>query len=100
MPGKQKQVNISLSLSSYHYLSAAKANLEKLIHLKMSWGAFLVAISAGALAAQAVTGLKLTCPSCEHEMRMTITQLRVVEDEDSAVPAPSSSRERTSRRKQ
>ncbi|MBA7702763.1 hypothetical protein ES703_111537 [subsurface metagenome] len=87
-----KQKNISLSPSSYHYLSIAKAHLEQVTHLSMSWGAFLVAISSGALAAQAISGLKLSCPNCEHEMRMTITQLRVVEDEDSEEPSLSSSR--------
>lgn len=92
MRGKRKQVNISLTPECYYYLSRAKENFEKMTHLRTSWGAFLIAISSGALAAQAISGLRLRCPNCEHGMTMKITQLRVVEEEDSSEPSPASSK--------
>lgn len=81
MPRRGKPKTISLDEEAYYYLTKAKENFEKITHLKISWNAFLVAISSGALAAQAISGLKLSCPDCGHEMRMTITQFKVVEDE-------------------
>ena len=82
MPRRGQPKTISLDEEAFHYLSHAKANFEKITRLKVSWNAFLVAISSGALAAQAISGLKLSCPNCGHEMRMTITQFKVTEDKE------------------
>jgi hypothetical protein len=39
---------------------------------KISWGAFLCALSLGAIAAKALTGLMIRCPGCGDEVTMTL----------------------------
>lgn len=80
MPGGGKQKSISVTPAEYQILSLAKANFERVTGLRVSWAAFLIAISTGALAATAITGLKLKCPSCESQMVMTVTCPRIIED--------------------
>ena len=44
---------------------------------KISWGAYLCALSIGALATKVITGFLITCPECEHEVQMKLVNPRV-----------------------
>jgi len=43
---------------------------------KISWGAYLCALSIGALAARAVIGITSRCPDCGHEVAMKLSNPR------------------------
>ena len=44
---------------------------------KISWGAYLCALSIGALAAKVITGFLIRCPECEHEVEMKLVNPRM-----------------------
>ena len=53
---------------------------------KISWGAYLSALSIGALAAKAITGLTIRCPNCENEVEMTLVNPRRRQSEVRQLP--------------
>jgi len=44
---------------------------------KMSWGAYLTALSLGALAAKALSGLLMRCPNCGGQVEMVLVKPKV-----------------------
>lgn len=69
---RRRQKTISLDEEAFYYLSQARANLEKITRVKMSWEAFLLATSTGSLAISAIAGVHFRCPVCEHEMGLSV----------------------------
>lgn len=45
--------------------------------VKMSWGAYLTALSLGALAAKSLSGLLMRCSNCGQEVEMILVKPRV-----------------------
>lgn len=80
------QKGIFVTLAEHDILCQAKMNFERVTGLRTSWGAFLISISVGALAASAITGLTLRCPNCESEMSMSLICPRIIEDEVAGTP--------------
>ena len=76
---RRKQKTISLDEEAFHYLSEARASLEKVTRVKMSWKSFLLATSTGALALSAVAGAHFRCPVCEHEMGLSVKRVDIID---------------------
>ncbi|MBA7681056.1 hypothetical protein ES703_89384 [subsurface metagenome] len=93
------QKGIFVTDAEFKVLGQAKKNFEVLTGAKPSWGAYLVALSAGALATYAIRGFELRCPSCEATMEMRLVMPTLELNEDSEVPSPSSSREQSVKHK-
>jgi hypothetical protein len=79
---RRKQKTISLDEEAFHYLSQARANLEKITRVKMSWEAFFLATSTGSLAIAAIAGAHIRCPVCEHEMGLSVRGIDVVDKDE------------------
>jgi hypothetical protein len=94
------QKSISVTAAEFKVLGQAKKNFERLTGASPSWGAYLVALSAGALATYAIKGFELRCPSCEATMEMKLVKPKIESSEDSGELSPSFSREPTGRYKQ
>lgn len=86
------QKSISVTAAEFKVLGQAKKNFERLTGASPSWGAYLVALSAGALATYAIKGFELRCPSCEATMQMKLVRPEVESSEHSGGPSPSFSR--------
>lgn len=85
--------SIGVTDAEFKVLQQAKRNFELLTGAKPSWGAYLVALSAGALATYAIRGFELRCPSCETTMEMKLVMPTLEPYEDSVERSPSSSKE-------
>ena len=90
------QKGIFVTEAEFKVLQQAKRNFTLLTGAKPSWGAYLVALSAGALATYAIRGFELRCPSCEATMSMRLVLPTLESEEVASEPAPASSRERPS----
>lgn len=42
--------------------------------VKISWGAYLTALSMGAITAKALSGLLIRCPGCGREVEMLLVK--------------------------
>lgn len=91
MPGKGKQKSLSITEAEHKVLSNAKATFEALTNCQISWGAYLVALSSGALATFAVKGLELSCPQCGERAIIRYLTPTAESGEDSEESSPSSS---------
>lgn len=81
---RRKQKTISLDEEAFSYLTQARANLEKVTRVKMSWESFLLATSTGALAISAIAGVHFRCPVCEHEMGLTVKAVDMIGEDESS----------------
>ncbi len=86
------QKGIFVTDAEFKVLQQAKRNFELLTGAKPSWGAYLVALSAGALATYAIRGFELRCPSCEATMEMRLVMPTLEPNEDSSALSPASSK--------
>ena len=89
------QKGIFVTDAEFRVLEQARRNFKMLTGAKPSWGAYLVALSAGALATYAIRGFELRCPSCEATMEMRLVMPTLEPNEDSLEPALSSSTKQT-----
>lgn len=67
---------IWLTDEEHALLSEGKDLFTRFTKAKISWGAYLCALSIGALAAKALTGILIRCPECEHEVEMKLVNPR------------------------
>ena len=78
--------SIGLTNHEYEILQQAKKAFENLTGVKVSWGAYLVALAAGALASYTIAGFNLKCSECGGEMQMRLVMPKLVfekaEDEE------------------
>ena len=72
-PGK----TIWLTNKEFALLNESREVFRLLTGAKMSWGAYLCALSLGGVAAKALTGLLIRCPDCGMEVAMTLENPRV-----------------------
>ena len=73
MPGK----TIWVTQSEYALMAEGKELFSAFTGVKISWGAYLCALSIGALAAKAITGVLIRCPSCGGEVEMKMVKPRI-----------------------
>lgn len=75
---KDKGTTIWLTNKEYVLISESKELFSKFTGVKISWGAYLSALSLGALAAKALTGILIRCSNCGAETEMKMINPRVV----------------------
>jgi hypothetical protein len=68
---------IWLTNEEFALLAQGKELFTSFTKAKISWGAYLCALSIGALAAKVITGVLIRCPECEHEVEMRMVNPRV-----------------------
>ncbi len=67
------QKTIALTQFEWDAASKAKAYYEEIIGRRISWGAFIMALSFGALAVKGLAELNFICPNCHQGMAMVET---------------------------
>jgi hypothetical protein len=72
-----KGKTIWLTSSEYSLINESKELFYEFTGVKMSWGAFLCALSLGALAAKSLSGFLMHCPNCGHEVEMTLVKPKI-----------------------
>jgi len=60
----------------YALIAQGKELFSGFTKAKISWGAYLCALSIGALAARASIGMVIKCPECEHEVEVKLMNPR------------------------
>lgn len=76
MVSKIARKTISVTPAEYALLSEGRELFTRFTKAKISWGAYLVALSIGALAAKVITGISIRCPNCESEVQMKLVNPR------------------------
>lgn len=99
MGKREDQKSIGITATEYKVLAHAKETFEALTNCKISWGAYLIALSSGALATYAIHGMELSCPNCGERAIIRYIRASAKLGEDSSEPSPSSSRELLAQRK-
>jgi hypothetical protein len=74
---KNRGTTIWVSNPEYALLAEGKELFSRFTGVKISWGAYLSALSIGALAAKAITGVLIRCPSCGGEVEMKLVKPRI-----------------------
>lgn len=82
--------SIGITNAEHAVLAQAKKNFEILTGAKPSWGAYLVALSAGALATYAINGFELNCPNCGARMEMKLVMPWIEESPEKKGPCETS----------
>lgn len=75
MTGKGK--TIWLTPAEYALVNESRELFRLFTGAKLSWGAYLCALSLGALTAKALTGLLMRCPNCGAEVEMLMKKPRL-----------------------
>lgn len=55
------------------FLAEAKTLFSGFTKSKISWGAYLCALSIGGLAMKATIGITMRCPDCGHEVEVKLS---------------------------
>ena len=79
MGGKKKGKSIWLTEQEYVLINESKELFRMFTGVKMSWGAYLTALSLGALAAKSLEGFLIRCPSCQAQVEMVLEKPHLVE---------------------
>lgn len=74
---KDKGTTIWLTHKEYALLAEGKELFTRFTETKISWGAYLCALSMGAIAAKVITGILIRCPNCEEEVEMKMVNPRL-----------------------
>lgn len=61
---------IWVTSTEFTLLCEGKELFQAITGVKLSWGAYLTALSFGALAAKTLSGLLIRCPECGSEVEM------------------------------
>jgi len=74
MAEKKKLKGTTIWVTEYEHalLEESRDLFRMFTGVKMSWGAYLCALSLGALTAKALSGLLIKCPNCGMEVAMTL----------------------------
>jgi len=73
---KKKGTTIWVTTEEYALLAEGRDLFTGFTKSKISWGAYLCALSIGALAAKAAIGITMRCPDCKHEVEMKLSNPR------------------------
>jgi hypothetical protein len=71
---KKYQKTIALTEYEYALLNEARELFFMFTGCQMSWGAFVTALSFGALAAKTLDGFLIRCPQCGNEVKMILVK--------------------------
>jgi hypothetical protein len=71
---KKKGRTIWVSDNEYAMISESKELFRMMTGVKISWGAYITALSLGAIAAKSLSGLLIRCPNCRHEVEMVLVK--------------------------
>jgi hypothetical protein len=63
---------IWLTRDEYALLNECRSLFTQFTKAKISWGAYLCALSLGGLAAKSLNGIITSCPECGHGVVMTL----------------------------
>lgn len=63
--------------AEYALINESRELFRLFTGVKMSWGAYLSALSLGALTAKALSGLLIRCTNCGHEVEMILEKPRI-----------------------
>jgi hypothetical protein len=69
---------IWLSDREYSLISESRELFRMFTGVKMSWGAYLTALSLGALAAKSLEGFLIRCPDCGSQVEMILEKPHLV----------------------
>jgi len=72
----KNQKGIFVTDTEFQFIRQAKAEFEAATGAKISWGAYLWILSAGALAIGATFGMNVRCPDCGHTSEITFKPLK------------------------
>lgn len=68
---------IWVTSTEFTLLCEGKELFSAITGVKISWGAYLTALSFGALAAKTLSGLLIRCPECNSEVEMVMIKPKV-----------------------
>ncbi len=74
--GIKNGTSISVTQEEKAFLAEAKSLFAGFTKAKMSWGAYLCALSIGGLAMKATIGITMKCPDCGHEVEVKLSNPR------------------------
>ena len=69
---KSKGHTIWITDAEYAMINESRELFRLMTGVKMSWGAYLVALSLGGLAAKSVAGVLMRCSNCGQETEIRI----------------------------
>jgi hypothetical protein len=94
-----KGTTIWVTKTEHALLAESRELFQRFTGIKISWGAYLCALSLGALAAKALTGILIRCPNCEAEVAMTLVnpKLKRFREKELTAPPPPPRRSRPPR---
>lgn len=72
------QQSITVTEHEFQLLRQRKSTLEESLRARISWGAYLTALSVGALSPSGLSGLQLFCPSCGDKMELHLVEPKIV----------------------
>ena len=72
------QKGIFVTNAEYALINESKELFRLFTGVNMSWGAYLTALSLGALAAKALEGFLIRCPNCEQEVQMILEKPHLI----------------------
>lgn len=78
MATKNKGKTIWVTQEEYALLAEGRDLFTGFTKAKISWGAYLCALSIGALAAKAAIGITMRCPECQHEVVIKVSNPRAL----------------------
>jgi len=79
MGSKNKGKTIWVTEKEYALISESRELFRMFTGVKMSWGAYLTALSLGALAAKSLEGFLVRCSNCGEQVEMILEKPRLVE---------------------
>lgn len=74
----KKGKTIWVTTEEYALIAESKELFTGFTKTKISWGAYICALSLGALAAKASIGIAISCPGCGHEVEINMVNPRSV----------------------
>jgi hypothetical protein len=72
--GTKKGRTIWVSDTEFAMINESKELFKMMTGVKISWGAYLTALSMGAITAKALSGLLIRCPGCGREVEMLLVK--------------------------
>ena len=69
---KKYQKTIALTETEFAMIEESRDLFTLMTGVKMSWGAYITALSLGALAAKSLNGLLIRCTNCGQEVEMSL----------------------------
>ena len=73
------QKGIFVTEREYALINESRELFFKFTGCKMSWGAYITALSLGALAAKSLEGFLIRCPNCQEQVEMILEKPHLVE---------------------